>query len=195
VLDREVKQVEFIRAAHVPATRIYICDATRPIQRNGYDRQNGQSNLVPVATAFELENKKDAGLGMPLPRGTVKVYRRDVDGRNEFVGEDAIGHTPKDEKIRVFIGNAFDLVAERRQTDIKRSSTANSDESFEIKLRNHKKEGVEIRVVEHLRGWRQWDIAAKSANFTKLNSTTIEFRVPVPADGEATVTYTAHYHD
>ena len=125
----------------------------------------------------------------------MKVYRRDTDGRNEFVGEDVVGHTPKDEKIRVFIGNAFDLVAERRQTDTKRTAGRVTDESYEIKLRNHKKENVEIRVVEHLHPGSQWEITAKSADFTKLNATTIEFRVPVPADGASSVTYTAHYPD
>ncbi len=194
LLDRETKQVEFIRAAHVPAKRIYLCDATRPaLQQYPYVRGNHDSNALSVATAFEVENTHAAGLGIPLPRGAVKIYRRDIDGRNEFVGEDVIGHTPRDEKIRVFVGNAFDLVGERRQTDTKRTGNSISDESYEIKLRNHKKEAVEIRLVEHLNGWSNWNITARSAEFTKLNANTIEFRVPVAADGETTVTYTVHY--
>ena len=96
--------------------------------------------------------------------------------------------------MRVFTGNAFDLVGERRRTNVKADSSNHwLDESFEIKLRNHKKEPVEIRVVEHLFRWTNWDITEKSDPFTKTNAQTIEFRVPVKADEEKTIHYTVHY--
>jgi hypothetical protein len=124
----------------------------------------------------------------------VKVYRRDVDGRNEFIGEDQIDHTPKDETVRLYTGNAFDLVGERRQTDFKVDhGRRTADESFEIKLRNHKKEEVEIRVVEHLYRWIQWEITNKNTDYTKSDARTIEFRPRVPADGQATINYSVHY--
>ena len=105
-----------------------------------------------------------------------------------------IDHTPKDETLRVFTGNAFDLVGERQRTNVKVDSSNHwLDESFEIKLRNHKKEPVEIRVVEHLFRWTNWEITEKSDPFTKTNAQTMEFRVPVKADEEKTVRYTVHY--
>jgi hypothetical protein len=131
---------------------------------------------------------------MPLPKGKVKVYRRDVDGRNEFVGEDQIDHTPKDETVRLYTGNAFDLVGERRQTNFRSNEGDHwADESFEIKLRNHKKEEVEVRVVEHLYRWNQWEITNKNVDYTKTDARTIEFRPKVPADGQAAINYLVHY--
>jgi hypothetical protein len=129
-----------------------------------------------------------------LPKGKVKVYRRDVDGRNEFVGEDAIDHTPQDETVRLYTGNAFDIVGERRQTNFRVDTNAHwADESFEIKVRNHKKEPVEVRVVEHMYRSLQWELAANSAACTENDARTLEFRPTIPAGGEAVITYTVHY--
>jgi hypothetical protein len=189
LLDREVKQIEFLRAAQVPAKRLYVMDATRPNPWPNYSPQSDQVR-VPVFTALEVDNTERAGLGKPLPKGTVKVYRHDVDGRNEFIGEDAIEHTPKDETIRVYLGNAFDLTAERRRTDAG-PRPQSWEQSFEIKLLNHKPEGVEIHVVEHL-GWG-WNVLEKSIAYEKLNASTIEFRVQVAPDKESTITYKVSY--
>ena len=131
---------------------------------------------------------------MPLPAGRLRFYRSDADGQLEFTGENDIDHTPKDEKVRIYTGNAFDLVGERRQTDFKVSNHQDwADESFEIKVRNHKKEPVEVCVVEHLYRWVNWEIKEKSSDYTKKDARTIEFRVTVPPDGEQTVTYLVHY--
>ena len=113
----------------------------------------------------------------------------------QFVGENTIDHTPRNETVRVTTGNAFDLVGERKQTDFKVDRADKwMDETFEIKLRNRKKtDAIEIRVVEHLYRWSNWNITAKSDEFTKKDSQTIEFRVPVKPDEERTVTYTVHY--
>jgi len=112
----------------------------------------------------------------------------------EFTGEDTIDHTPRDEIVRVFTGNAFDLVGERERTDFK-IDTGNRwiDESFEIKMRNHKKETVEIRVVEHLYRWTTWKITKESNFHLKTDAQTVEFRIPVKPDEEQTVSYTVHY--
>ena len=112
----------------------------------------------------------------------------------QFVGEDTIDHTPKNETIRVTTGNAFDLVGERKQTDF-HVDTGDKvmDESFEIKLRNHKKEPVQIRVVEHLYRGNNWEITTKSDDFVKKDSQTIEFNVLVKPEVEKTLTYTVHY--
>ena len=143
---------------------------------------------------LEFRNSEKSQLGMPLPKGKVKVYRRDTDGRNEFIGEDAVDHTPKDETVRLYTGNAFDIVGERRQTNFRLDTSGRwADESFEIKVRNHKKEAVEVRVVEHMYRWIQWQVAVKSMTSAKKDARTIEFRPTIPPGGEAVITYTVHY--
>ena len=202
VLDREIKQVEFVRASGVPAQRIYVYDGykTDPRYRGwNYDaiRTNAEYGTVANAKVWamlEFRNAAKSQLGVPLPKGTVKVYRRDVDGRNEFVGEDRIDHTPQDETVRLYTGNAFDVVGERRQTSFRLDNNRHwADESFELKVRNHKKQEVEVRVVEHMYRWVQWDVTAKSGEFKKTDARTIEFRPRIPAGGEAVITYTVHY--
>jgi hypothetical protein len=202
VLDREIKQVEFVRAANVPAERIYVYDGFRADPRyRGWDYHNirerpdyGAVSNPKVWVMLEFQNSKPSGLGMPLPKGRVKVYRRDVDGRNEFIGEDRIDHTASEETVRLYTGNAFDIVGERRQTDFKLDSARHwLDESFEIKVRNHKKEPVTVRVVEHMYRWIQWGIPVNSMPFTKTDARTVEFRPSIPPGGQAVITYTAHY--
>ena len=198
LLDRETKQVEFVRATEVKAPTIYVYDGAE----TGYrfygglnnDRGYGTQGNKKVRVMREFVNAETNHLGIALPKGKLRFYRRDADGQMEFVGEDQIDHTPRNETIRVTTGNAFDLVGERRQTNF-RVDTGDKwlDESFEIKLRNRKQEPVEFRVVEHLYRWNNWDITAKSDNFKKTDSQTIEFRVSVKPDEERTVTYTVHY--
>jgi hypothetical protein len=131
---------------------------------------------------------------MPLPAGRVRFYTQDADGQMEFTGENTIDHTPKDELVRLYTGDSFDLVGERKQTDFKvNESQHTADESFSITVRNHKKGAAEIRVVEHLFRWLNWELTAKSQDFTKTDAQTIEFRVPLKPDEEKTVTYTVHY--
>ena len=143
----------------------------------------------------EFENSEDNHLGIPLPRGRLRFYRRDDDGQLEFTGENIIDHTPKDEMVRVYTGNAFDLVGERKRTNYNIDNNQDwLDESFEIKLRNRKeKDAVEIRVVENLYRWINWKIVDNSHDFTKTDSQTIEFRVKLEPGEEKTITYTAHY--
>ena len=202
VLDREIKQVEFLRATNVPARRIYVYDGFEADPRyRGWDYYNirnqpeyGTLSNPKVWVMLEFKNSKQSHLGMPLPMGKVKVYRRDVDGRNEFIGEDQIDHTPEDETVRLYTGNAFDLVGERRQTSFKLDTNNHwADESFEIKVRNHKKEKVQVRVVEHLYRWIQWDITSASMDHAKTDARTAEFRPTIGAGGEATINYTVHY--
>ena len=122
------------------------------------------------------------------------VYRRDLDERNEFIGEDEIDHTPKDETVRLYTGNAFDVVGERRQTNFRLDSSQKwVDESFEIKVRNHKEEAVTVRVVEHMYRWIQWEVQAGSHEYTKTDARAIEFRPRIAPGEEVTITYTAHY--
>ena len=197
LLDRETKQVEFVRATDVKAPVIYVYDGSSEYRFYGgliQDRGYGTQGNKKVRVMREFVNAETNHLGIALPKGKLRFYRRDADGQMEFVGEDMIDHTPRNETIRVTTGNAFDLVGERKQTNF-RVDTGDKwlDESFEIKLRNRKKEPVEIRVVEHLYRWNNWEITAKSDDFKKTDAQTIEFRVPVKPDEERTVTYTVHY--
>src|SRR6478672_10206925 len=165
--DRETKQVEFVRASGVPSQRLYVYDGVKLDQNyRGYSQENirdmenfGVQSNSKIWTMVEFKNSKENHLGMPLPKGRVRFYRRDTDGRLEFTGEDSIDHTPKDERIRVFTGAAFDLVGERRRTrfqiDHARSS---ADESFEVTVRNRKSEPAEVRIVEHMYRWSTWEI-------------------------------------
>jgi hypothetical protein len=201
--DREQKQVEFIHAENVKSRKLYIYDGAK-IDWNRYrhwgqeqirqDHNYGTQCNPKVWVMREFRNSKENGLGIPLPRGRVRFYLRDADGQLEFTGENVIDHTPKDEDVRVYTGNAFDVVGERRRTEYNIDTRGNwLDESFEIKLRNHKEEAVEVRVVEHLYRWINWEITEKSHTFLKTESQTMEFRVTVEPDAEEVVTYKVHY--
>ncbi len=135
----------------------------------------------------------EQGVNAQLPKGVVRVYQADVDGSALLVGEDSIEHTPKAENVRLYIGDAFDIVGERVQTNFDRSGDKTIEESYEITVRNHKTEAVQVRVAEHLFRWSDWKITEESAEHTRLDAQTIEWRVDVPADGEAKVTYTVRY--
>ena len=196
--DRETKQVEFVHAEKMFAPTIYVYDGASNYRFSGGLNQSqnyGQSDNKKVIVQREFKNAETNQLGVALPAGKLRFYRRDSDSQLQFVGENTIDHTPRDETIRVTTGDSFDLVGERKQTNF-RVDTGDKwiDESFEIKLRNHKKDApVEIRVVEHLYRWSNWDITKQSDDFTKKDAQTIEFRIPVKPDEERTVTYTVHY--
>ena len=194
--DHETKQVEFVHAEKMLAPTIYVYDGAAGYQFYGlnYDQGFGQSDNKKIIVQREFKNAETNQLGIALPAGKLRFYRRDDGGQLQFVGENQIDHTPRNETVRVTTGNAFDLVGERKQTNF-RVDTGDKwiDETFEIKLRNRKKEPVEIRVVEHLYRWSNWNITAKSDDFVKKDAQTIEFRVPVKPDEDRIVTYTVHY--
>lgn len=200
--DRETKQVEFIRAAGVQSELIYLYDGLA-IDRNFvrgadalYRRTSegfGSQSQTKVAVMREFKNTKANGLGMPLPRGRVRFYRANG-SQIEFTGENQIDHTPADELVKIYTGDAFDLVGERKRTDFRVDRSNNwADESFEITLRNRKKETAAIRVVEHLYRWNNWEIVEKSDPFTKTNAEEIQFRVELKPGEERKVSYKVHY--
>ncbi len=199
--DQETKQVEFVRATNIHAQRLYIYDGAR-VEQYGYyspdqirqDTSYGTLSNPKVWVMEEFKNADVNHLGIPLPKGKLRFYRRDTDGHLEFVGENKIDHTPKDETIRVYTGNAFDVVGERKRTSFHVDSNHNwMDETFEIKVRNHKKEAVNVRVVEHLYRWTNWKLIEQSHSSTKTDAQTAEFPITIAPDGEQIVTYTVHY--
>ena len=201
--DRETKQVELLRAAAVQSKRVYIYDGMQSTQNyNAYQdirqvQQYGTQSNPHVWVMREFVNSLANHLGIPLPAGRVRFYRHDQNGGQvEFTGENQIEHTAKDETVRVYTGNAFDITGERRQTKFQsdmRQPGGYVDESFEIKLRNHKTEPATVRVVEHLYRWSNWVIVQESAKHRQTDSKTMEYDVTLQPDEERTVTYTAHY--
>jgi hypothetical protein len=127
-------------------------------------------------------------MGMPLPKGKIRVYKLDDNGSQQFIGEDMIDHTPKDEKVRLYIGDAFDIVGDYKRTNYRRISDHVFEESFEVKIRNHKKSPIEVRVTDHV--WGDWKVIEASHKHSKVDAQTIAFPVKVAADGETVVTYT-----
>ena len=195
--DHETKQVEFVHAENLFAPTLYVYEGAADQRFYGlnYDQGYGQSDNKKIIIQREFKNAETNQLGLALPKGKLRFYRRDSDGQLQFVGENEIDHTPRNETIRVTTGNAFDLVGERKQTNF-RVDTAEKwmEETFEIKLRNRKKDApVEIRVVEPLSRWSNWSIPAASDAFVKKDTQTLEFRVMVKPDEERRVTYTVHY--
>src|SRR5262249_52490186 len=159
--DQQTKQVEFVRAPGIRAQRLYVYDGAQ-VNLYGYysqeqvrqDQSYGTISNPKVWVMEEFKNADANHLGIALPKGKLRFYRRDTDGSLQFIGENAIDHTPKDETIRVYTGNAFDIVGERKRTNIRVDSAHNwMEESFEIRVRNHKKEPVNVPVVEHLYRW------------------------------------------
>src|SRR5215470_17342165 len=183
--DEETKQVEFARATGIRGQRLFIYDGAETAQYAYYsaeqirnDANYGTASNPKVWVMEEFKNSEANQLGIPLPKGKLRFYRRDTDGHLEFVGENMIDHTPKDEIIRVYTGNAFDITGERKRTNYRVDSAQHwMDESFEIRLRNHKKEAVEVRAVEHLYRWANWKITEQSSNLEKKDARTMEFPV------------------
>jgi hypothetical protein len=196
VKDRQTKQVEFTTASDVPVEKFFVYDASQrpfPIYSPITEPSYGSTGNRKVMVMLQFENGKEAGLGIPLPRGKVRVYKEDIDGSTQFVGEDRIDHTPKDETVRLYLGDAFDIVGERKQTDFRKLGARTIEESYEITIRNHKDEDVEVRVVEHMFRWTEWEITDETMEHLKTDSRTIEYHLEVPADGEETIEYTVRY--
>jgi hypothetical protein len=199
--DQEAKQVEFVRAEGIQSERIYFfnssggaLDTPAPIPgKPELDLGSDNQWERKIGVVCEFKNSEANRLGMPLPKGRWRFYRRDG-GQMEFTGENEIEHTAKDETLRIFTGYAFDLVGEKRRLEFVADNLKHTaDESFEIKLRNHKKEPVEIRVVEYLWRWTAWEITQKSDPFTRKDAQSIEFRVKLKPNEEKLVTYKVHY--
>jgi len=178
--DNEIKQVSLFSPALVKAEKILTYD--------------GAMSSKKIRVNLEFTNSKEAGLGIPLPRGKIRVYKEDTDGSLEFVGEDNIDHTPKDEKIRIYLGNAFDIVGERSKIDYHKISDRISEETYSIKLRNHKKEKVETRVIEHFSSYSQWEITKANFEYVKKDASTIEAIVSLSKDEEKVLEYTVRYN-
>ncbi|MDE1178703.1 MAG: hypothetical protein PW789_19180 [Edaphobacter sp.] len=196
--NSETKQVQFLESSGVAVERTYVYTNgyQQPVYAGFFNVQPsyGLTNNKRVTIQQEIKNSEANHLGMPLPAGRLRLYRRDSGGQMQFIGENMVQHTPAEQPVKITSGNAFDLTGERRQTDFHTDTNAHTiDESFEIKLSNQKPQPVVIHAVEHLHRAQNWKITAKSADYIKRDSNTADFAVNVPAKGETTITYTVHY--
>lgn len=174
VKDNETKQLTLFTANEVPCKKRFI------FEPNGAETKKVQVKL-------EVDNSNKNQLGMPMPKGKLRVYKRDDDGALQFIGEDSIDHTPRDEKVRVYIGDAFDVVGERKQMNFQQVSNRVTRTTVEISLRNHKDKPVTVTAVE--KSYGQWKIVSSSHKYEKKDSTTFEFTENVPARGEVKIVY------
>jgi len=185
LLNNEKKQISLLSSAGLGVKKELVVNGQSYYFQNQYSP--GDPIKEKVGVYVEFKNAKENNLGMPLPAGTVRVYKADASGSQQFVGEDKIDHTPKDELVRVKLGDAFDVVAERKQTEYKVVSANTRELAYEIRIRNHKDEAITVIVNEPIGGdWKMLDSsfpAEKSAAFAA------RFRVPVPEDGEKVLTY------
>ena len=185
IFDQESKQVSLLNASRFPLQKVYVVNGQSYYYRTA--AQPGAPLKDPVQVFYKFKNEDKAGLGMPLPAGTMRVYQADSRGGSLFVGEDHIDHTPKDETISLHIGNAFDIVAERKQTDYKRLSDRLYEFEYEITLRNHKGVPVTIEANEPIGG--DWEMASSTYKFTKTAAFAAQFQVPVDKDGTSVLKY------
>lgn len=184
IKDNQTKQISLFQAAGTPVTKKLLLTG----QPWYYRSQHGTiSQNEKVKVILEFKNAKESGLGIPLPKGTIRVYKKDRSGSEQFVGEDAIDHTPKDEMLKLFVGEAFDVVADRVQTEYRSLSPRQSESAYEISIRNRKEEDVVVTVREPVGG--DWRIVASSVPGKKLDAGTVEFAVPVPKGQEVKLTY------
>jgi hypothetical protein len=190
--NAQTKQIELIKVEGIPVTKRYVFrgSAAQIVQ------QQTPSALIYLAVILEFKNSQKVreGLGIPLPKGPFRVYQIDADKQTEFVGMDQIDHTPKDEPVRIRIGEAFDLVGQRAQTANRaRAGEKWTEQDWKITLRNHKDQAVTVVAEEPLAGHMNWEILKKSQDYEKKDFRTIEYTVDLPANSERTVTYTVRY--
>jgi len=183
--DNEIKQIAFLNARHILLKKELVLKGESSYFMNKYDNTLSQK----VGVYFEMINTEKNGPGIPLPGGVVRVFENDKEGNSQLIGENTIAHTPKDEKLRIKTGEAFDVAADRKQMEWNKISRFTYETVFEITLRNHGAADISVKVVEPIPG--DWTILTASHAPQKIDANTVEFNVPVPKDGEARLTYRA----
>ncbi len=181
--DNQTKQMTLLDAHQIPVKKLFIFTGSPQY----YYAMNQGTNKQKIGVFLELENREKNNLGIPLPKGTIRVYKEDKERSLQFIGEDRIDHTPKDEKFKIKIGEAFDVVGEKTQTDYKRLGSNLFEVAFEVSLRNHKKEDIKVLVEEPIPG--DWEMLSNTHPYEKLQAHLIRFEVGVVKDKEAKVKY------
>lgn len=181
--NNQQKQIELLEGKNIPIEREYLLRGEKWYYTQRYS--DGQTQKIEVLLKFKNEEKNN--LGIPLPKGTVRVYQKDKDGSNQFIGEDLIDHTPKDEMIKLSVGKAFDIVSERKQKDFKTISSCVYEMEYEILIRNHKEEDITVKVIEPIGG--DWTMLSNSHPYEKDQAFQVIFNVKVPKNGESKLIY------
>ncbi len=184
IKNNQTKQIRLLGAAGIALKKEYV---VRGEAGFFHGRRRSQEQQQPVEVHLSFVNTKRNSLGMPLPMGVVRVYKADLSGSRQFIGEDRIDHTPEKERVELQVGAAFDIVAERTQTHFEQLSSKLSESAWEITLRNHKDAPVTIAVIEPFAG--NWDIVKTSHDYTKTDAFTVRFNVAVPKNGEKKLIY------
>lgn len=183
IKHNQKKQISLLEAEGVNIDKEYIVRGQQHFYRSSYrDIPDAQ-----VGVFLKFKNEEENNLGMPLPAGTIRLYKADTKNKLQFIGEDRIDHTPKDEEITLKIGDAFDIVAERKQMDYQNLNNRAHETAWEVVIRNHKEEDIVVNVLEPLYG--EWYMRENSHDYEKLDAFTVKFKVPVKKDGEAKLTY------
>jgi len=184
IKDKQTKQISLLEATDINVGKELLVYGVSSYFTRQYREKNPKQ---PVNVFIKFKNSKDNNLGMPLPAGIMRLYKQDDDGSQQFIGEDRIEHTPKDEEVRLKIGEAFDVVAERFQTDYRRISTRLHESEWEITLRNHKEKEIYVGVVEPVFG--NWQVISNTHPYKKVDAFTIRFDVKIPKDDEIKIKY------
>jgi hypothetical protein len=179
-----------VRASGIKVQKTYEINGQQSYFYSPY--QGGQPTKEPVQAHLKFKNSEANSLGVPLPEGVVRVYQADSQGRMQFVGEDRIAHTPKDEELNLYIGNAFDVTAERKQTDFQRLGNNVFETAFQVTIRNHKKEAITVDVNEPITG--TWTVLQSNYKYEKTSAFSLRFHVPVGADGQSVLNYRVRVH-
>jgi hypothetical protein len=188
IKDNQTKQLSLMASSEVPITKelVYYGAADYYLSPYGVPMSNQK-----VAVYLQVKNSKENRLGLPLPKGKIRVYKADASGSQQFIGEDWIDHTPKDENVKIKLGNAFDLVGERTQKDFKKIASNLYEVEWEIALRNHKTEAQTVTVIEPVPG--DWQVLSSSHTYEKIQAHTLKYQIPVPKDGATKLTYRVRF--
>lgn len=186
IAENQTKQVALLSSSAIPTKKSLLLRGADYYYRSQYGHIGSK---MKVDVFVEFSNKEASKLGMPLPKGIMRVYKKDSQGNAQFIGEDAIDHTPKNETVRLKLGSAFDVTADKKQTDFKKASKREYKSAFEITLKNAKKEAVIVTVQEPIGG--DWRILSESAPHKKVNSHLAQWQIKVPAEGKTVLTYRA----
>jgi hypothetical protein len=184
IKDNQTKQLTLMAASEIPVQKHFIYWGAQDYYRNQYGVPISNQK---VGVYLEIKNAKEHRLGVPLPRGKVRVYKADTAGSQQLIGEDWIEHTPKDERVKLKLGEAFDVVGDRKQTDWKKIASHLWEVEWEVSLRNHKKEPVTVQVIEPVPG--DWQVLHATHKANKVEAHTLRFDVPIAREGATTLTY------
>jgi hypothetical protein len=182
VLNNQQKQISLLEKGGIGVQKIFVFD---PGYAYSYAGDTAQGE---IQVRLKFMNSEANGLGIPIPAGVVRVYKKDSSGALQFIGEDRVDHTPKDEEIEVFLGKAFDIVGERVVLDRRKINDRTWEYDVQVTVRNHKDQDVTITYWDHV--WGDWEVTKSSGDFTQKDASTVQFMIPVAASGESVLTYT-----